>query len=402
MPGKCPLCGQSLPHALDQHELESRILKLSSPALTAERKKLKEVFDSRLESAVEKSRLAAQREYQRQLRETEERVRLEVQSNTRKQVAAAEKRAKDAETSRRRDVERVRKEEQARLRTQIAQSVRLVGLQNEAKLTKLQAERERDRKRHEEEVARYQSKVDDLSRRMEKQSGEQLRAEAERDLLAELRSSFPGDDINPIGRGVKGADILHVVKDSSRIVGKIVYESKNTLTWLNEFIVQAKKYRTQYETPHVMVATRVFPSKLKGFCVVKGVPVVEPRLAVALATVVREGIIEIARLRLSTTSYDEKSVELYQYIVGDKFCTRFRELAEGVDALRAQQQSGRRWHENSWQAESKIHDLIASRHREVDAQIRAICRGVSYAEKSKTPGRSEPWSASPFIAASSR
>jgi len=55
------------------------------------------------------------------------------------------------------------------------------------------------------------------------------------------------------------------------------------------FIAQAKKYQTQYETPHVLIVTRVFPSKRKGLCVVRDIPVVERRTAVALATIIREG-----------------------------------------------------------------------------------------------------------------
>ena len=64
-----------------------------------------------------------------------------------------------------------------------------------------------------------------------------------------------------------------------------------------------------------------------------------------MATIVREGIIEIARLGLSGRSRDEKSQELYNYIVGDKFRTRFREIADGISLLREQQDKERTWHE---------------------------------------------------------
>jgi hypothetical protein len=177
--------------------------------------------------------------------------------------------------------------------------------------------------------------------------------------------------------------------DGTKVVGRIIYESKNTSSWQNGFIAQAKKYQTQYETPHVLIVTRVFPSKEKGLCVVKDIPVVERRTAVALATVIREGVIEIAKLKLSDKFHDEKSQELFEYIVGDKFCTRFREMAENIASLREQQQKERTWHENAWQAESKIHERIEGRHREVDAQIRAIVRGSSRRETLKVAPGSE-------------
>ena len=185
---------------------------------------------------------------------------------------------------------------------------------------------------------------------------------------------------------MKGADIVHQVMDGTKVAGRIVYESKNTSNWQNGFIAQAKKYQTQYETPHVMVVTRAFPLKLKGLCVLNGIPIVEKRVVVALATVIREGIIDIARLLLSKFR-DEESQELFEYIVGDKFCTRFREIAEGVASLREQQQKERTWHENAWQAEAKIHERIKSSSRgrcpdqgdcqaRIERRVSQVCRRV--------------------------
>lgn len=333
MPGQCPLCRQPLPEAINESELQARIQKIASPALAVEKKKLKEEFEAQLVSERETARQRAERQFERELRAAKEQAQEEV-----------------------------------------AKTVRIAARENETKMEKLQAEREREKVRYEAESAKLQGKLDDLSRRLEKQSGEQLGAEAELDLFTDLRHAFPNDRFERVGRGVKGADIVHQVMDGTKVAGRIVYESKNTSNWQNGFIAQAKKYQTQYETPHVMIVTRVFPSKLKGLCVLNGIPIVEKRVAVALATVIREGIIDIARLRLSGKFRDEKSQELFEYIVGDKFCTRFREIAEGVASLREQQQKERTWHENAWQAEAKIHERIENRHREVDAQIRAILR----------------------------
>jgi len=184
---------------------------------------------------------------------------------------------------------------------------------------------------------------------------------------------------------------VHEVREGARTAGRIIYESKNTLSWQNDFITQAKKYKTQYETPHVIIVTRVFPSKSKGLCVVKEIPIVDKRMAVALACVIREGIIEIAKLHVSGQSSDEKSQELYRYIASDKFTTRFKEIADCVASLREQQHKERIWHENAWQIGSKTHERMEGRHREVEAQIRAIVRGNSRKEGPRPATSSENW-----------
>lgn len=358
MPSRCPLCGQPLPNAIKENELQSRIQKLASPALTVERKKLKEEFDERLEVAIEKTRQIAERQFQRELRTARESARIDAQRDLKKQVTDAERRA-------------VRRTEQ----------------NSETKLEKLRSERERDKIRHAEESARFQRQLDELLRKLDKQSGERLGTEAELDLYKEITQAFPRDRIEKIGRGVKGADIVQGIVEGERVVGRIVYESKNTQTWNKEFITQAKSYQTQYETPHVMVVTRAFPPKYKGFCAVRDIPVIAPAMAVSLAKVIRQGIVEISKLRLSGNLSDAKSQELYEYIVGDKFCTRFREMAECVSSLREHQDKERDWHERAWQAESKIHERMGGRHREVDAQIRAIVSGSFGLESSKLPAR---------------
>jgi len=348
---------------MNMAELQSRIQKLASPALAVERKKLKEEFDARVDAAREVARQTAERQFTRDLVAAEKQARLDAQREMKGQMQDAERRA-----------------------------TRRANQENEAKLDKLQRVRERDRVRHEVEAVRLQGKLDELSRKLDKQSGEQLGAEAERDLETELKQAFLGDRFQRIGRGVKGADIIQSVMDGAKLAGRIIYESKNTVDWNKEFITQAKKYQTQYETPHVVVVTRAFPPKHKGFCAVRDIPVIEPRMAVGLATVIRQGIVEIARLRLSADISDEKSLELYQYIVGDKFCMRFREMAECVACLREQQDKERDWHERAWQAESKMHERIGSRHREVDAQIRAIVSGRTGFDRPKLPMKSVAWS----------
>ena len=103
-------------------------------------------------------------------------------------------------------------------------------------------------------------------------------------------------------------------------------------------------------------------------------PVVEPRLAATLAGVMREGILEIAKLRLTKVGTDGKAQELFGYVVGNEFQTRFRDMADAVDELKNIQKAGRTWHENQWAKESRLHAQIEGRHREVNAKLQLIVK----------------------------
>ena len=371
MSNKCPLCGQVLPASMDEQALHTKLDKMKSNAVQtatkAARKELEDEFKVRLNAEKKIARQEAEKGFSAELR------------NLRNKLGAAERStAKQVD-----DARRVATAEAGRLTKgridDLNKKLREAETKKDAAVAKAKKEaaedaREKEQLRHAVDMSRLQSKVDDLNRQLEKKSGEQFGEEGELDLYAELVREFPSDNIERIGRGVKGADILHTVMDGERVAGCIVYESKNVSTWLNTFITQAKKFHTQYETPYVMVVSRVFPKKQRGMCVMDDVPIVEPRLATTLAAVMREGILEIAKLRLTKVGTDKKAQELFEYVIGNEFQTRFCDIADAVDGLKGIQKAERTWHENQWTKESRLHAQIEGRHREVNAKLQLIVK----------------------------
>jgi hypothetical protein len=100
--------------------------------------------------------------------------------------------------------------------------------------------------------------------------------------------------------------------------------------------------------------------------------VIELRLIARLATVIRAAVVEVGSLRLTTTGRHAKAAQMFEYILGDHFASRFLGIAEAVDSLRTQQDREKRWHEEAWAKETRLHDDIESGRREIEAQVRAI------------------------------
>jgi hypothetical protein len=358
----CPLCGQPLPKGIDSQEIQRQLDKITAHARDRERRALEREFDDRLHQRLEAERARLRREAERQ---------------SQREVFDARKRAERAEREKDEGIERIRKDSEKREERAARMAAQAVARQDRVEIEKLEAMRKQDRARHEADRARLQAQLDALSRKLEKQSAEQLGAEAEVDLLAQLKSAFPEDRIEPIRRGAKGADIVHDVMEESKRLGRIVWESKNVSNWSNRFVSQAKQYQTQYETSHIVIVSRALPQKKKGLCIVKRIPVVEPRMAISLATVMRDGIRAVGLMRASQVGRNQKAAELWDYISSEKFKTRFLDMAECIESLREQQQKEKDWHENTWQAEAKLYDEIDKRRREIDSHLRTIIRPVA-------------------------
>jgi hypothetical protein len=355
----CPVCQQPLPKAIDPDQLRSRLEKITAQALVREKQSLESEFQRRLPAL-----LASERD----------RIRHSVERGVQRELREAKQRADRAERKRDSEILRVRKDAERSADRRASLATQMAVKQGQADIEKLEAAREKDRARHEADRARLQGQLDQLSRRLDKQAADQLGREAETDLLTELRRAFTGDNINPVKRGQKGADIVHDIIVDTKRIGRIVYESKNVSNWNNNFIVQAKRYQTQYDTPNVVIVSRSLPQKKKGLCILKNIPIIDPGMAVCLASIMRDGICEIGHAKKTNVGRNEKAHQLYDYILSDKFVTRFREIAEGVDALRERQQKAKDWHENAWDTEASLYDKIDARRREVDSQIRTIIR----------------------------
>lgn len=371
MSSKCPLCGQILPAAINERSLHQKLDRLRSAAeqaaTKAAKKELEEEFKTRLESAQSAARAQAARELGADLDRLKRQL-AEAAHNTAKQVAEARQSAgAQAERLMKAQVLEFNKKIQAverKTATEVAKAKRQAA----------DTAKESERLKHAGELIGLRSEVEKLNRQLERKSGEQFGEEGEVDLLTELRRAFRTDEIERIGRGVRGADILHKVMDGTRVAGCIVYESKNVSGWQNAFIEQAKKYHAHYETPYVMVVSRVFPRKQRGMCVVDRVPVVEPRLATTLAAVMREGILEIGKLRLTRVGTNEKARELFEYVIGNEFQTRFCSMATAVESLKDLQHSEKTWHENHWVKQAKYHSQIEARHREINSRVQFIVK----------------------------
>lgn len=277
MPNKCPLCGQPLPKGVHQHELDTRLKKLASPVLAHERKRMQDDYEAQLTDERKRAARKAKEQVQQELREAKARAGRAEQDKQKIRRQYEERLSAARKTARQAAEREVRREFEDRVRKEVAKAVRSSTSESAAQLEKLENERQKDKMRHVAEKTRLQGQLQDLTRRCEARSGERIGSEAEIDLYQQLNQAFrgEGDKIDRIGRGVSGADIVHVVMDGTKIAGRIIYESKDTLDWSHGWITKAKHYQSQYETPHVLIVTRAFPGRQKGLCVEKGIPVVE-------------------------------------------------------------------------------------------------------------------------------
>ncbi len=350
MTQNCPLCGQSLPKGMSHAELHKRMDKLGADAARREGTKIRRELDREY-----RARLAEQEEH------LQKRASKEAHASYRSQLAALERQVKDSDRRSRQEAERAAKE---------------IAKQSRKEIELVNERAARERAQHTAATVSMKAKLDALSLKLERQSSEQLGEMGEADVYTALRNAFLGlgDDIQRVGRGLRGADIVHRVLAHGKELGRIVYECKNVSTWQNSWVAKAKKCRAQYQTPWVIIATRTFPRRQKWFVVEHGVPVIDLRLVVRLAEIVRAAVLEIGHLRTSQVGRHNKADQIFDYILSDHFAGRFTGIAEAVSTLREEQTKERQWHADAWEKQEKHFSHIDESRRDIDVRIRGISR----------------------------
>ncbi len=197
--------------------------------------------------------------------------------------------------------------------------------------------------------------IENLKRMLEeanrKASGvsQQVQGEVlELDLEEQLKNAFPTDSIEPVAKGVRGGDIVQVVKNSmGKIAGTILWETKRakwTPSWLPKLREDARKVSASSS----ILVSEDLPKEITSFGFVDQVLVASYQYAVSLAVIVRRGIMQTAAAKSAAESKDETLEMVYQYLQSDAFRHRIEGYVESISLMRTDLDSERRSMERIW------------------------------------------------------
>lgn len=233
------------------------------------------------------------------------------------------------------------------------------------KQRQLDLEREKIRKATQEEMLESQKLkelekekiINDLKKSLEDaqrkatQGSQQLQGEVqELDLEATLRSNFPSDSIEPIGKGVNGADIRQIVKTQrGNVCGTILWESKRTKAWSDGWIAKLKEDMRNDKANISAIVSEVLPDEAKnGMGLKEGVWVCTPKLIVPLGMLLHKVLEDTARQKHVTNQQQTKAEEIAAIVTSLEFVQRLESMREIYTAMLEQITKERIAYEKSW------------------------------------------------------
>lgn len=185
-------------------------------------------------------------------------------------------------------------------------------------------------------IASMQQKIEALRKQAE-QGSQQLQGEAQELLLEKLlNEKFPFDFIEPVPKGEHGGDILQrVISSSGSSCGSILWETKRTKNWSDTWLVKLRDDQRTAKADIAVILSHTLPKNIQTFEFIDNVWVAHPSIALPIATLLRESLIEIARVRQSVQGQHTKTELIYQYLTGPQFRHRIEAIVEAFTSMQS-------------------------------------------------------------------
>jgi hypothetical protein len=211
----------------------------------------------------------------------------------------------------------------------------------------------------EKEKADMLKTIDDLRRKAEQGSQQTQGEVVELELETQLRAQFPTDNIEPVAKGIRGADVVQRVIRNGKSCGTIIWESKQTKLWSEGWIDKLKEDQRQAKADVAVLLTAALPKGCSTFTQINGVWVTCQACLPSLAATLRWAMVQHTMARSLAEGADAKMKALYAYLSGPEFRQRVEAIHDASRAMHDQLERERRLYQKNWSEREKLIGRVA-------------------------------------------
>jgi hypothetical protein len=195
----------------------------------------------------------------------------------------------------------------------------------------------------------------------------------ELDLEANLSIHFPHDEIAPVSKGIRGADVIQTVNNQSMVgCGSIIWETKNTKAWNSGWIDKLKDDQRSIGANLAVLVSTELPEGIKAFGEVDGVWVTSVASYVPLAMALRQQLIQVTFARGASKGKSEKMEMVYEYLTGDAFRHKVEAIVETFVGMQDQLNKEKRAYTRLWKEREKQIERIIENTAGMYGDVRGL------------------------------
>lgn len=260
----------------------------------------------------------------------------------------------------------VAEEQRLKLEKELLEKQKIIEEKGRAKEREANALKEKE---YQKQLEDQKKLIDEMKRKAE-QGSMQLQGEIQEIALEELLNhTFPFDKIDEVSKGVKGADCLQrVINNLQQECGTIIYESKRTKAFANDWIDKLKQDQINSKADIAVIVTETMPKNLERFGEMNGVWICGFHEVKSLAFILREMLIKMQTVKSTEENKGSKMELLYSYFTSTEFKQNLERIFEYHKNMKEQLDKEKRamlriWSEREkqiWGVQENIAALVGS------------------------------------------
>jgi hypothetical protein len=391
---KCPGCGHTFPIEEAMTEEYKKELREQMVSFT---KKKEEEYQRRLEEFSNREQQQRQ-EFDKILQQEKQALQQSLEENLRKSIAQDfENKLQFLETANKDNEEKLKLARQQEL--EFLKREQLLKTKEEELEIQLQRKLQEQRNELSEQIRKqehekntlketeFQLKVRELEKQLDdqkklaeemkrkaEQGSMQLQGEVQELILEELlKSNFPFDVISEVGKGVRGADCIQTVRNQfGQECGRIIFESKRTKDFSNDWIEKLKRDMRSIGVDVAVIVTQCYPKGMDCFGEKDGVWICSFEEVKAVAYVLRDSIVKLYNASKSQDNKGDKMHMLYDYLTSTEFNEQWKAIREGFMSMRVSIQKEREAMERLWKSREKQLDKVLLNAAHIRGSVEGI------------------------------
>ncbi|MGB5718151.1 MAG: DUF2130 domain-containing protein [Gammaproteobacteria bacterium] len=228
-------------------------------------------------------------------------------------------------------------------------------------------------KERDKQIEGLRKSLAEAKRKSEQGSMETQGEALELDLEANLNMHFPHDEISPVPKGIRGADVIQAVHNERMVnCGSIIWETKNTKAWNGAWIDKLKDDQRAIGANLAVLVSTELPEGIRTFGQLDGVWVTSVAAYVPLAMTLRQQLVQVTFARSASEGKSEKMEMVYEYLSGDAFRHKVEAIVETFVGMQEQLNKEKRAYVRLWKEREKQIERIIENTAGMYGDVRGL------------------------------
>jgi len=237
---------------------------------------------------------------------------------------------------------------------------------------KLEQEGQLKNKELELQLGTVRKQLEEANKRANQGSMQNQGAALEASFEDQLRAAFPRDSVSDVPTGASGADvILDVFNDHGSECGRILFETKRTANWSDEWLPKLREDMHRVGATIGVIITQVMPRGAQSSVYKDGIWVADFAAAMTLVRTLRWGLQTAALQKRISDQAGDASALLYEFVTGPDFRNRVQSILHTYSSMRTMLEKERRAMHRIWKKREAQLESLTGHTTHVIAHLEA-------------------------------